>query len=444
MRNSVVAALQGHRDVAEGGAVEALVGGPVVAEVDLQSVLIAGGQSQRDLVGAASAVDGEGVVGDRCRGGAAEAGAVVANPKVNAAVAAMPSQRAPECMWMVMSTPWCSSGRRCAGAVDGYYEIGCGLVHRHKPTASCRTSVRRAEKPARSMTEPIVGTRRQAQRNSALRSSAPTTSDVTKGATVSITRAGSGHGGGRANDRAEARDEQPSGRPCARSPREQSSQREALTGGVHDERRDTGTEAAMARTAPSSARCVRSRPPSPSLATSAAPTGGGSSGRGTHPQPRRTRAPVAPNPRAAARTASHNGVPDSARSRHTSGTRSPSTIASSTRETPTDDITGRGADHLEISTPPNVDAATSAAPTSTPSAGIAALAAEVLEVLPESHPNFSHIADAEARAQLTLGLTDRAFNRYQMLVSHLEQLVAVEPDHTGHQSDLASSYERSG
>ena len=76
--------------------------------------------------------------------------------------------------------------------------------------------------------------------------------------------------------------------------------------------------------------------------------------------------------------------------------------------------------------------------------GIAALAAEVLEHLPASHPDFAFVADEEARAHLALGQTQRAFSRYQGLLEAQQQRVHAEPDRADHQRDLSVSFERMG
>jgi tetratricopeptide (TPR) repeat protein len=69
--------------------------------------------------------------------------------------------------------------------------------------------------------------------------------------------------------------------------------------------------------------------------------------------------------------------------------------------------------------------------------GIAALAAEVLESLPELHPGFGVVADAEAQAHLALGFTDRALRRYRALLDRQRQLVASDPGHAVYQRNLS-------
>jgi len=76
--------------------------------------------------------------------------------------------------------------------------------------------------------------------------------------------------------------------------------------------------------------------------------------------------------------------------------------------------------------------------------GCATLAAEVLETLPVDHGGFGPIADAEARAHLALGLTDRAFARYQQLLEKAERLAKAEPDRADYQRDLSVSYNKMG
>ena len=78
------------------------------------------------------------------------------------------------------------------------------------------------------------------------------------------------------------------------------------------------------------------------------------------------------------------------------------------------------------------------------SMGLAALAAEVLETLPESHPGFAGVADEEGQAHLALGFTDRALRRYQRLVDQHASLAAAEPDRADYQHDLSVSYLKVG
>jgi tetratricopeptide (TPR) repeat protein len=78
------------------------------------------------------------------------------------------------------------------------------------------------------------------------------------------------------------------------------------------------------------------------------------------------------------------------------------------------------------------------------STGIAALAAEVLETLPESHPGFGAVADEEAQARLALGLIDRAFERHRQVLRLRERLAQAEPGRADYQRDLSVSYERIG
>jgi hypothetical protein len=76
--------------------------------------------------------------------------------------------------------------------------------------------------------------------------------------------------------------------------------------------------------------------------------------------------------------------------------------------------------------------------------GVAALASEILETLPETHARFAIVADQEARAHLNLGWTDRAFRRYAALVAHHERLAQSEPDRADYQRDLVVSLWRVG
>ncbi|HEX6367829.1 MAG TPA: TIR domain-containing protein [Longimicrobium sp.] len=76
--------------------------------------------------------------------------------------------------------------------------------------------------------------------------------------------------------------------------------------------------------------------------------------------------------------------------------------------------------------------------------GLAALASEVLEIVPAAHPGFASIADEEAKAHLALGLTDRAFARYKDLLARAERLAQAEPERADYQRDLSVSYNKVG
>jgi tetratricopeptide (TPR) repeat protein len=78
------------------------------------------------------------------------------------------------------------------------------------------------------------------------------------------------------------------------------------------------------------------------------------------------------------------------------------------------------------------------------SAGIAALAAEILETLPLEHGRYALIADEEATAHLALGWTGRAKERYEALVDLYQRRVDVEPDRGDYQHDLSVSYTKMG
>ncbi len=77
-------------------------------------------------------------------------------------------------------------------------------------------------------------------------------------------------------------------------------------------------------------------------------------------------------------------------------------------------------------------------------AGIAALASEVLETLPVDHGSYAVVADQEAKAHLALGWTDRAMERYQALLALYQRRVEAEPDRADFQRDLSVFYERMG
>ncbi|HYC92357.1 MAG TPA: CHAT domain-containing protein [Thermoanaerobaculia bacterium] len=78
------------------------------------------------------------------------------------------------------------------------------------------------------------------------------------------------------------------------------------------------------------------------------------------------------------------------------------------------------------------------------SAGIAALAGEVLESLPTAHPGYAAIGDQEAKAHLALGFTDRALLRYQDLLSAHETRVETAPHRADYQRELSVSYNNLG
>jgi tetratricopeptide (TPR) repeat protein len=78
------------------------------------------------------------------------------------------------------------------------------------------------------------------------------------------------------------------------------------------------------------------------------------------------------------------------------------------------------------------------------STGIASLAAEILETLPETHDGFGAVADEEAQAHLALGLIDRALARYGQLLRRYERLAQAEPDRADYQRDLSVSYNKMG
>ncbi len=78
------------------------------------------------------------------------------------------------------------------------------------------------------------------------------------------------------------------------------------------------------------------------------------------------------------------------------------------------------------------------------SAGIAALAGEVLADLPIDHENFAPIADEEAKAHLALGFTELAVKRHEALLRLHQDRAQAEPDRADYQRDLSVSYERMG
>ncbi|MCC7020854.1 MAG: CHAT domain-containing protein [Ardenticatenales bacterium] len=74
----------------------------------------------------------------------------------------------------------------------------------------------------------------------------------------------------------------------------------------------------------------------------------------------------------------------------------------------------------------------------------AAVASEVVDALPESHPAFASVADRQAQALLALGMTNEAHGTYVRLLQRFERLAAAEPDRADYQRDLSVSYERMG
>jgi tetratricopeptide (TPR) repeat protein len=78
------------------------------------------------------------------------------------------------------------------------------------------------------------------------------------------------------------------------------------------------------------------------------------------------------------------------------------------------------------------------------SAGIAALASEVLESLPVDHGGYAVVADEEAEAHLALGWTERAMERYQALLAAQQRRVEAEPERADYQRDLSVSFNKMG
>jgi hypothetical protein len=76
--------------------------------------------------------------------------------------------------------------------------------------------------------------------------------------------------------------------------------------------------------------------------------------------------------------------------------------------------------------------------------GIATLASEVLEILPEDHPSYFAIADEEGQAHFALGMAGRALERYEGLREMHERRVEAEPDRADYQRDLSVSYNKVG
>ena len=78
------------------------------------------------------------------------------------------------------------------------------------------------------------------------------------------------------------------------------------------------------------------------------------------------------------------------------------------------------------------------------SRAVAALAAELLETLPNDHFRFAIVADAEARSHMALGETERALRRYRQLLSAHEELALAKPNQADSMRDLSVSCERIG
>jgi tetratricopeptide (TPR) repeat protein len=75
---------------------------------------------------------------------------------------------------------------------------------------------------------------------------------------------------------------------------------------------------------------------------------------------------------------------------------------------------------------------------------VATLATEVLEALPKSHSSYARIADAEAKARLALGQSDRALMRYRELLAILEPRAQGEPNRADYKRDVSVSYIKVG
>ncbi|HET8799501.1 MAG TPA: tetratricopeptide repeat protein, partial [Thermoanaerobaculia bacterium] len=78
------------------------------------------------------------------------------------------------------------------------------------------------------------------------------------------------------------------------------------------------------------------------------------------------------------------------------------------------------------------------------SVGIAALAGEVLESLPEDHARYAAVADEEATAHLALGFTQRAVQRYEELLRAQKARAEAEPERADSQRVLSVLYNRIG
>ena len=75
---------------------------------------------------------------------------------------------------------------------------------------------------------------------------------------------------------------------------------------------------------------------------------------------------------------------------------------------------------------------------------VAALAAEVLETLPQADPGFAPIAWEEAAAHAAFGYTDRAASRLREVHEVLLHRADAEPDRADYQRDLSVSYNKMG
>ena len=78
------------------------------------------------------------------------------------------------------------------------------------------------------------------------------------------------------------------------------------------------------------------------------------------------------------------------------------------------------------------------------SLGIATLASEVLERLPQDDGDYGFIADEEAKAYLALGFIGKAFDRYTSVLQYHQKRAASEPDRADYQRDLSVSYNNVG
>jgi tetratricopeptide (TPR) repeat protein len=75
---------------------------------------------------------------------------------------------------------------------------------------------------------------------------------------------------------------------------------------------------------------------------------------------------------------------------------------------------------------------------------VAALAAEILETLPVAHPDYTRIADEEARAHHVLGQSARAFRRFKQVVERCARMLAEHPNRAEHKNDMIVALHRLG
>jgi hypothetical protein len=75
---------------------------------------------------------------------------------------------------------------------------------------------------------------------------------------------------------------------------------------------------------------------------------------------------------------------------------------------------------------------------------VAALLAEVVPLIPTTHPDYLALADRECQALTAIGLVSATLDRYHAIHSVAGQRAAADPDNAGYQRDLSISHNKLG